>query len=316
MGVFFCARALRKTPFAPIICRMAKENDVIVAAGELSALGVKKALNVKTVLSWVGETLMLGIFTVVLSVSGQITYNYTRYSTFFVNGMSMYPTLNQDAYRIDSGGHREDKSNSTLYGWGNFDNTTYTYYCDYGMFDAKGFSLKTLNRFDILVTYFKDDMLLLGDGTYTPKTVANSGRDPDLKIKRLIAFPGETFFFDKKGDLYVKDSTGTFVKQEQSFLDSDLDAKAQTVKPTSKTGTWDTSEGETLGANEYFVCGDNRRTGGSTDSRSKGPIPGEAIQGKAVTIIGLCSFKYYSDSSSEYHPVWNSYIMPWDLKWL
>jgi signal peptidase I len=295
---------------------MAKENDVIIASGELSALGSKKPSKTRRVLGLIGEILMLGVFTLVLSVSGQITYNYTRYSTFFVNGMSMYPTLNQDVYRIDSTGKREDKSDSAIYDWGNFDKSNYTYYCDYGMFDAKGFKLENLQRFDVLVTYFKDDMILGSDGKYTPKTKANSGTEPDLKIKRLIALPGETFRFDSLGDLYVKDSSGQFVLIEQSFLEDDATVKSQTVSPNSKTGTWDSLAGETLGPDEYFVCGDNRRKGGSTDSRSKGPVPGEAIQGRAVTIIGRCSFKYYSAESSEYHPVWNSYIMPWNLRWL
>jgi hypothetical protein len=69
-------------------------------SGELSPLGARKAVKTKRVFGIIGESLLLGVlFTLVLSVSGQITYDYTRYSTFFVNGMSMYPTLNQDVYR-------------------------------------------------------------------------------------------------------------------------------------------------------------------------------------------------------------------------
>lgn len=302
------------------------QHDVIIADGELSPLGDKKPSRGKRVFGIIGEVVFLTLFTLVLSVSGQITYDYARYSPFFVNGMSMYPTLNRNVYRVTSTGETEDQSNSTLYNWGNFDKTNYTYYCDYGMFDAKQFSLSELARFDILVTYFKDDMVLGSDGKYVVKTKASSGLDPDLKIKRLIAFPGESFYFDSEGDLWIKAVGATdFEKIDQPFLADGLAINAAWKKQTLTinggvwdNGAWRSTTGATLGANEYFVCGDNRLYGASSDSRyaAHGPVPGEAIQGKAVTLIGRCSFRYYSDGTSEYHPLWNSYKMPWALEWL
>jgi signal peptidase I len=312
---------------------MAKtKRDVISAQEELSALGSKKVSKKRQVFNLIGEVLMLLLFTLVISVSGQITYDYSRYSTFFVNGMSMYPTLNKNVYAIEnsSGAVHNGDANDTMgkvYTWQNFTHSNVTYYCDYGMFDAKGFSLAKLKRFDILVTYFKDDMVKGSDGKYVVKTKALNGVTPDLKIKRVIAFPGETFYFDGNGDLWVKgkDET-TFTTIAQPFLDNALKINANWKKQTLTinssdvwaSGAWHTTQGATLADNEYFVLGDNRLVGASWDSRYNvhGPVPGEAIQGKAVTIIGRCAFRYYNDNENEYHPVWNAYLMPWQLEWL
>lgn len=305
------------------------KHDVNSSSDELSALGSKRPSKAKRVLSVIGESLLLIVFTLVLSVSGQITYDYTRYSTFFVNGMSMYPTLNADAYAIGDDGtfHRGDSASDTmglLYSWRNFTNSSVTYYCDYGMFDGKGDYLSKLKRFDVVVTYFPDD-LELKDGHYVPKSASDTGSAPDLKIKRLIALPNETFRFDSQGDLWVKKvGSATFELQEQSFLDSavktiDPDWKKQTVISNSGSAyntAWTSDNGLTLGEGQYFVCGDNRLRSNSTDSRIVGAIPADAIQGRAVTIIGRCSFKYYSSTKQDFHALWNSYKMPWQLEWL
>jgi signal peptidase I len=305
------------------------QHDVITSESELSALGSRRPSKTRRVLGAIGESLLLVVFTLVLSISGQITYDYSRYSTFFVNGMSMYPTLNNTAYAIGNDGvvHHGDSADTMapLYQWKNFTNSSVTYYCDYGMFDGKGDYLKKLKRFDIVVTYFKDDMSLMDDGHYVVRSALDNGQVPDLKIKRLIAKPGETFRFDNAGDLYIKNAaTGIFDLVAQDFLDPGIaikaDWKEQTVLSSSGkawTGkAWMSENGETLGEDEYFVCGDNRLSGNSNDSRALGPVPGDAIQGRAVTIIGRCSFKYYSDVKQEYHALWNSYKMPWQLEWL
>jgi hypothetical protein len=49
---------------------------------------------------------------------------------------------------------------------------------------AKGLPQES-QRFDIVVTYFKDDMIQLGsDGKYVVKAKAIAAQVPDLKIKR------------------------------------------------------------------------------------------------------------------------------------
>jgi|LAHS01.1.fsa_nt_gb signal peptidase I len=300
------------------------QHDVITSESELSALGSKKKSKTKRVFGIIGESLLLVLFTLVLSISGQITYDYTRYSTFFVNGMSMYPTLNNTAYAIGADGtvHTGGANDSlgVLYQWKNFTNSSVTYYCDYGMFDGKGDYLKNLKRFDIVVTYFKDDMKLNSDGHYVVKSTLDNGQVPDLKIKRLIALPGETFRFDASGDLYLlNESTSKFELQSQSFLDPGIAINPDWKKQTVSQGAgkaWTSELGMTLGKDEYFVCGDNRLNSNSNDSRALGAIPGDAIQGRAVTVIGRCSFRYYSETKSEYHALWNSYKMPWQLEWL
>jgi len=298
------------------------QHDMITSEGELSPLGRKKPSRAKKIFSAIGEVLLLGLFTLVLSVSGQITYDYSRYSTFFVNGMSMYPSLNAEVYAIgNSDGILHDGASGDPLGaresWGDFRNSSVTYYCDYGMFDGKGDYLKNLSRFDIVVTYFPNDLTLV-DGHYVPKTSLDGGEAPDLKIKRLVAFPNETFRFDSNGDLFIKkENSDEFQLVEQPFLDKGIAIDSSWKKKTVASGSgkaWTSTAGETLGADEYFVCGDNR--GNSGDSRIVGPIPSEGIQGRAVALIGRCSFRYFSATQTEYHPLWNSYKLPWQLEWL
>jgi signal peptidase I len=276
---------------------MLKEQDVISAGGELSAPGSKKPSPVKKVFGVIGEILLLTLFTVVLSISGQITYDYTRYGTFFVNGMSMYPTLNKNVSFTSTSGVSQN-GNGTMgpvYSWGDFIQSG-TYYCDYGMMDSKSGFLDSLKRFDIVVTYYSDN-------------------DTDLKIKRLMALPGESWKFDQSGNFYVGTDPQNLTLVEQHFLD-EIDAqypggwKALTYLSGSKYMSG------TLGSDEYFVCGDNRLKSASQDSRLKGPIKRGWIQGQALVVTATCSCPVVNGKPTDYHPIWNSYKMPWALSWL
>ena len=105
--------------------------------------------------------------------------------------------------------------------------------------------------------------------------------DGDI-IKRVIGLPGETLKYEVKEDngetkgiLYID---GKVVEEE--YLDNEY--KAATCVRENKL----CDEGVTLGENEYFVMGDNRRV--SHDSRYIGPVNIDQIKG--ITELRLFPF--------------------------
>ena len=155
---------------------------------------------------------------IVLTIEGVLYYQRSYLTPFWVNGQSMYPTLNLHAK--DALGHEIGSS-----GGGAAPNYT----VDYGVMDTHKGAIKKIKRFDIVVT------------KYTKNDTSN-------KIKRVLALPGETIRFEvtgigneHNGDLYINDK---LIEQP---------IEAQYIQNGSyPSTTW------TLGSDEYFVCGDNR----------------------------------------------------------
>jgi len=93
-------------------------------------------------------------------------------------------------------------------------------------------------------------------------------------VKRVVGLPGETIYYSQN-KLYVN---GQYV--EENFFDENYVNEFM-----ASIDGYFTSDVEsiTLGSNEYFLLGDNRRI--SSDSRRFGPFTGDQIIGKGVFIF-------------------------------
>ena len=177
-----------------------------------------------------------------------LIFQKTYFEIKWINGQSMYPTFNADA--VDRYGHIKGKTGGKA---NNGDKNL-----DCVIWDGHQATFDRLERFDIVIASQPN----------------NPSRD---LIKRVLAMPGETFYFgsgDDNGSLYLQNKNGEFEKVnqpvQQEFILEGSYAGYQT--PT------------TLGKNEYFICGDNR--GYSSDSRSFGPVSRQDIAGIVVAVIG------------------------------
>lgn len=155
---------------------------------------------------------------VVLAIEGVLYYQRSYLTPFWVNGQSMYPTLNYNA--TDAEGNKLNELSGSA-GVG--------YTVDYGVMDTHKGAINKIKRFDIVVTKY-------------------STNDNKNKIKRVLALPGETIEFkstgfgkENNGDLYIN---GKLVKQPI--------ASEYIVNANYPNGSI------VLGSDEYYVCGDNR----------------------------------------------------------
>jgi signal peptidase I len=126
---------------------------------------------------------------------------------------------------------------------------------DYGFSNLLTYRSEGLERFDVVIIY------------YAPID--------EYLIKRVVGLPGDTV--EVKNDILYINGTET----DQPFLDSSYrDQWVATGEPyTANFGPI------LVKANEVFVMGDNRRVGGSTDSRVFGCLPIDNIRSKDVYIF-------------------------------
>ncbi len=208
-----------------------------------------------------------------IAISSTIIFHNNYYEFFWVNGQSMYPTLNKNAKKSDGRliGIRDVDAE------GNYD-------VDYGYMDKHESVINNIKRFDIIVCH-------------------QIGSEKDI-IKRVIALPGEEFYIvssnnkeadGDNGNLYVKNKdTNEFEYVAQDFISVEL-LRAGNYMITGGNEKYNT--GYELDKDEYFVMGDNRLPDCSSDSRGypKGILKSN-IKGVAIGLEGTCSVIRGSDN--------------------
>ena len=189
-----------------------------------------------------------GYFLLVLALCfvGGLFFHSYYYELVYVSGISMAPTLN---------GADNERAGSVV---------------DFGIVDRHKTALDHIDRFDIVSTYYPYSSSYPHD--YTEEGALKPGAK--MKIKRVIAQPGETFEI-KDGLLYIQKGD-EFVNVKYPFKMNLSEAHLNDK---------DTTTPITLGENEYWLLGDNRNS--SNDSASMNiAIKKENIVGVLVAIEG------------------------------
>lgn len=121
---------------------------------------------------------VLVVSIIILIIEGFLYYQRSYLTPFWVNGQSMYPTLNGHALRADG-------SEVGIAGGGSHLGDT----VDYGVMDTHKKAINKIKRFDVIVTLYRED-------------------DTSNKIKRVVGMPGERIRFGtgaNNGDLFIND---------------------------------------------------------------------------------------------------------------
>lgn len=251
------------------------------------------------------DVAIVALFLLSIAVSVNVIYLSSAYNMpFFVNGMSMYPTLNADA--TDSRGN--------VLTWRRGSNHVGDH-VDYGYAKTgdKDNWFGSLQRYDIVIAYYPDNYERDESGNYIRDTdgklILLEGAK--TKIKRLIGFPGESVDFqafqDGMDEVYrawgkttIDQGLPTEKVLDNLYTMKDFpDINGVTYNYPTASCHYELKE------NEYFVMGDNR--GNSSDCREKGPILGEMIIGKAYLVIG----KRELDQNLEPKNDWGYIFTPW-----
>lgn len=177
------------------------------------------------------------------------------YSTIFVSGGSMNPTL--------VGGHDDSAHAPYITVSGEYVKGDTV---NFGKVDSSKKAKSNIKRYDIVTTYFPDD--------YDSNGKLNESAD--YKIKRVIALPGETFKIEQ-GNLYIKENDEfTFIERKHQINDS------------GNVSIKDVKE-RTLGKDEYWVMGDHRS--GSRDCVTfNAPVTFNQITGVLVSVEGVAEY--------------------------
>lgn len=212
-------------------------------------------------LSVLFNIIIIFISIIALAIAGILIYQKRYLSPFWVNGQSMFPTLNRDA--LDP--------NGVLYGNGEKSGSTTSAgstKVDYGVMDKHERALKSIERFDIVVCKYSEN-------------------DTSDKIKRVVGLPGETIMFgqgDRNGTLYVKEG-GTYKAIAQPIPSEYVVA-----------GKYPTEE-ITLTETQYYVLGDNRAHSSDSRNPTNGPVEYKWLVGKVVAICAYCDIVNLEDGS-------------------
>lgn len=228
----------------------------------------------------IGSIVLIVITLSIIGMAGFQIYHRNRYEHFWVNGQSMYPTLNKDAKYPDGTliGLRNRSSDVT----GNYD-------VDYGYMDTHQDTLDNIKRFDIIVCQY-------------------NANGVDV-IKRAIVLPGETFYItvstigsEENGNLYIKNkTTGEFDLIEQPISSEIVHGGTYTLNFANPV---------TLPENEYFVMGDNRYGSNSSDCRTpSNKVYRTSISGLVIGLEAKCRVARNADGKFE--PADITHYFPW-----
>ena len=249
------------------------------------------------------DVLLISSFIVVSCIAVNVIYLSAAYSeTFFVNGMSMYPTLNATAVRRTENGYRP----LTWADGSNLDGDIVDY--GYAKSGDKDNWLANLKRYDVIITYYKEDFV---DPYATNPTLK---KDVDPKVKRIIGMPGETIDFTATT---INDDTGNVAWGKTLINGEPLkplygpdDFKPVNGRTYEKVTT-PTHSHVVLGENEYYVMGDNRGGYHSDDSRQHGPIRSQWIYGKACIVVSKRELKRNGSKFDASFRLWDVRF-PWN----
>ena len=207
------------------------------------------------------------ILSIALVVSGIVIFYNTYYTSIYVHGSSMMPTL--------LGAYTSQRSH-------------------YGIADTHNPTINNMKRFDVAITYYPSDWI-------------SGDEDTTYKIKRVWGFPGEriTLTHDEenyvftvfKGELIHDKKTGPISTKTFNLDGTEMSLRVATfsteqksfnVNITSTARTFDV----TLGEDEYFLMGDNWNS--SSDSythlNKSTRITRKDLQGKVVCIQGTAIY--------------------------
>lgn len=207
-------------------------------------------------------------------ITGCFVFSRSYYTNVYVSGNSMSPTL----LGGDSLSHNR---------------------CHYGISDNHRNTLKTLKRYDVVVTYY-------------PKSWGSTA-DEAYKIKRVWGFPGETLkmsfkdnvytFEVSKGDEIIYSINAEVSTKEFNIVDNKVNYTVAAFSIPTKTfytrvklesGDYQRTNFDiSLKENEYFLMGDNWTS--SSDSYNHkdnvNRITFDDLQGKMVCIQGTAIYK-------------------------
>ncbi len=234
------------------------------------------------------ESLAIVGILLVMAVSANAIYlSVTFNMPFFVNGMSMYPTLNADGRRADG----------TPLQWNRGSNSVGDM-VDYGYAKAgdKGNWRGDLKRFDIVVVYYPTDYQRDAEGHYILDAAGNKQLLPsaDAKIKRVIGMPGETIklsYLDVDNRVWGKTTLYPDTEKEQELKPLYTEADYPAIGGYTYNYQRLHDKGEytwTLNDNQYVVLGDNRAYSTDCfDGANSFCVESDMIVGKAYLVIGL-----------------------------
>lgn len=265
-----------------------QETEEFVAEGELSSIKPEKKKSKR----WYNR--LIDIFFVSLIVvslsftTSVLVVEFTYNLPFYVNGMSMFPTLNANC--LDAQGKPLTFHSGSVHAPG--------YEAEYGYAKSgdHGKWWEDVHRYDIIITMYPDDFQKDSNGDYIRdeqgKLQPISGRKS--KIKRVIGMPGETIILETVKE---DDPNGMYNRIWGKTTVIHPNGESEVLKPLYTLADYPSTDGVpynypsqpvynhvTLKDNEYFVMGDNR--GYSSDSRQKGPVTMEMMSGKAYFIVG------------------------------